>query len=120
MKLTTLNIPLWHELKYPGPHLRHQWYNAAAKKVDGRLFDDPFPNFDSIPNIEGFGIRINERLNDVLILWWSWVGLLLVGVFTFVYSRCTGDSSSAFGLGAYLVAVFAVYIQLQLAWWRRG
>ncbi|KAI3394653.1 hypothetical protein diail_2463, partial [Diaporthe ilicicola] len=87
MRLTTLNIPLWHELKYPGPHLRHQWYNAAAKKLDGRLFDDPFPNFDSIPNIVGYGIRINERVNEVLILWWSWVAILITGFFVFVYYR---------------------------------
>ncbi|KAL1853897.1 hypothetical protein Daus18300_011639 [Diaporthe australafricana] len=91
MRLTTLNIPLWHELKYPDPHLRHQWYNAAAKKLDGRLFDDPFPNFDSIPNIVGYGIRINERLNDVLILWWAWLAILVTGIFIFVLRTPTAD-----------------------------
>lgn len=120
MRLTTLNIPLWHELRYPGPHLRHQWYNAAAKKIDGPLFEEPFPNFDSIPNIVGYGIRVNERLNDVLILWWCWVLILMTGGIVIIFARYTGDASSAFGMGAYLIAALTVYIQLQYAWWRRG
>lgn len=119
MRLTTLNIPLWHELRYPGPHLGHQWFNAAAKKLDGRLFNTPLPN-DCLPDIVGYGIRVNERLNEVLILWWSWVAILITGIFVLVYIRWTGDHSSAFGLGAYLVAALAVYIQLQYAWWRRS
>lgn len=85
------------------------------KKVDGALYRPS----GTIEDVVGYGVRINERLNDVLVLWWSFVFILVTGVFVYLYSRCTSDDSSAFGLGAYLVAVFTVYIQLQYAWWKR-
>lgn len=66
----------------------------------------------------GYGVRTNERLNDVLILWWSFIFILATGDFVYVYSYCKGDDMSAFGLGAYLVAAFTVYVQLQYARWK--
>lgn len=107
-------INLWH-MRRPGPHTEVYWYNTVPKKVDGALYRPS----GTIEDVVGYGVRINERLNDVLILWWSFIFMLVTGVVVYVYSRCTSDDSSAFGLGAYLVAVFTVYIQLQYAWWKR-
>lgn len=105
---------LWH-MRRPGPHTEVYWYNTVPKKVDGALYRPS----GTIEDVVGYGVRINERLNDVLVLWWSFIFILVTGAFVYVYSRCTSDDSSAFGLGAYLVAVFTVYIQLQYAWWKR-
>lgn len=56
-----------------------------------------------LPSFEGFGVRINERLNEVLTIWWCWIGLLQGDWrFLFVHSKFTSENSSAFGLGAYL------------------
>lgn len=105
---------LWH-MRRPGPHTEVYWYNTVPKKVDGALYRPS----GTVEDIVGYGVRINERLNDVLVLWWSFISILVTGVFIYVYSRSTGDNSSAFGMGAYLVAAFTVYIQLQYAWWKR-
>ncbi|KAF3761362.1 hypothetical protein M406DRAFT_357705 [Cryphonectria parasitica EP155] len=107
-------INLWH-MRQPGPHTEFYWHNTVPKKLDGPLHRPP----GTLENVVGYGVRINERLNDVLILWWSLVLILLTGLFIFVYSKCTGDNSSAFGLGAYLVAALTIYVQLQYAWWKR-
>lgn len=106
---------LWH-MRRPGPHTEVYWYNTVPKKVDGALYRPS----GAAEDVMGYGVRINERLNDVLVLWWSFIFILATGVLIYVYSRYTGDSSSAFGLGAYLVAAFTVYIQLQYAWWKRS
>lgn len=80
------------------------------KKIDGPFFEEPFPNFESIPSIAGYGIRVNERLNDVLILWWCWILILMTGGIVIIFARYTVDTYSAFGMGAYMVAAFTVYI----------
>ncbi|KAG6362806.1 hypothetical protein INS49_007900 [Diaporthe citri] len=110
--IKTMN--LWH-MRRPGPHTEVYWYNTVPKKVDGALYRPS----GTVGDVVGYGVRINERLNDVLVLWWCFVFILATGVFIYVYSRCTSDDSSAFGMGAYLVAALTVYIQLQYAWWKR-
>lgn len=106
---------LWHMCR-PGPHTEVYWFNTVPKKVDGALYRPA----GTAEDVVGYGVRINERLNDVLVLCWSLIFVLGTGLFIYVYARCTSDNSSALGLGAYLMAVFMVYIQLQYAVWKRA
>lgn len=84
------------------------------KKLDGCLSWSP----DTQDDVLGYGIRINERLNLALILFWTLMGFLLTGIVVAVFAARTGDNSSAFGLRAYLIAVLAVYVPLQYEYWR--
>lgn len=110
--------------EYDQARLGRQWsISSLLPGLPARIRNSSYANYlraGRIPNIVGYGIRINERLNDVLILGWAWLAILVTGIFIFVYAKCTGDHSSAFGMGAYLVAALTIYIQLQYAWLRRG
>jgi hypothetical protein len=44
--------------------------------------------------------------------------LVVIGVSVITYAAITADKSSAFGLGAYLVATFTVYISYQYFAWK--
>lgn len=101
------------QLQYQPPIPRF-WYGRVPKRLDGRLSWSPGTRDDVL----GYGIRINERLNLVLILFWTLVGFLLTGIVVAVFAARTGDNSSAFGLGAYLIAVLAVYVPLQYEYWK--
>lgn len=91
------------------------WYTRVPKKLDEPLFWPP----DTDEDVLGYGIRIKEKLNIVLVLCWALVGLVLTGVAVVLCAARTGDNSSAFGLGAYLVALLAIYIPLQYESWKR-
>lgn len=113
---STKTINLWHMGRHSGPHTEVYWYHTVPKKVDGTGLYRPAGTVD---DVVGYGVHMHERLNEVLVLWWSLVSLAATGGFVVVYSRCTGgDNSSALGLGAYLMAAFTVHIQLQYAWWK--
>lgn len=109
------SLNLWH-FRQRGPHLEYFWYDTVPKKVDGGLFRPP----GTRGSVVGYGIRINERLNASLVLRWLLVALILTGASVVIYAVCTRDNSSAFGLGAYLIAVLTVYVSLQYEAWKRA
>lgn len=59
---------LWH-MRRPGPPTEVYRYNTVPKKVDGALYRPS----GTVEDVVGYEVRINVRLNDVLILWWSFV-----------------------------------------------
>jgi uncharacterized membrane protein len=106
------HIPLRHLLK-PGPHTDRFWMTMIPKKLRDPLVRVPGNN----QHVIGWGIRMNEKLNWVFILPSILVILLAVSVGVIIYAAATSDNSSAFGLGAFLVAIFTVYLTYQyLAW----
>jgi hypothetical protein len=109
-----LDIPLSHLLK-PGPHLDIFWMMTIPKKLGQPLTRRPGVGGQ---RVIGWGIRINECLNWVLILCAMLVLLVVIGVSVIAYAAITSDKSSAFGLGAYLVATFTVYISYQYFAWK--
>lgn len=110
-----LTMNLWH-MRKDGPHTECFWYDVVPKKLDEGLFRPR----GTRGHVLGYGIRINERLNVSLILCWMLVGGVLTGVAVVVFSACTGDDSSAFGLGAYLIALLAIYIAWQYEVWKEA
>jgi hypothetical protein len=108
------DIPLRHLLK-PGPHTDQFWKTTVPKKLHQPLIRQPGTGGQrSI----GWGIRINEGLNWVVISSSILVILVVIGVGVIIYAAITSDKSSAFGLGAYLVAIFTVYITYQYFAWK--
>ena len=68
--------------------------------------------------VVGWGIDIKEELNWRCILFFISAVLLLTGVGVVIYVVVASDPSSAFGLGAYLVAVITTFIAYQYFAWR--
>lgn len=110
------DIPLQHLLK-PGPHTDRFWITTIPKKLRDPLVRLPG---NHSPPVIGWGVRINESLNWVIILLFILVVLFLIGVGVILYAGITSDNSSAFGLGAFLVALFTVYITYQYFAWREN
>lgn len=73
----------------------------------------------TISTIEHKGIGLwlrhtkNEKLNVLLVLYWSFVVIIVTVLVTMVYKLLTKDNSSAFGLRTYRVAIWTCYILLQ-------
>lgn len=106
-------IPLSHLLK-PGPHTDRFWITTFPKKLREQLVRRPGADGQ---RVIGWGIRINEGLNWSYILLLTLILLIVIGLIVIVYAMTTSDGSAAFGLGAFLVAVFTVYSTYQyLAW----
>jgi hypothetical protein len=108
------DIPLSHLLK-PGPHTDFFWMMTIPKKLGQPLTRQPGTGGQ---RVIGWGIRINECLNWVVILCSMLVLLVVIGISVIAYAAITSDKSSAFGLGAYLVATFTVYISYQYFAWK--
>lgn len=114
MDVEFANIPLSHLLK-PGPHTDQFWLATMPKKLKQPLTRIPGIHGQSVI---GWGIRINEGLNWGVLLLYMLSVLLMVGVIVILYVIFTSDESSAFGLGAYLVAVIGVYSSYQYVRWK--
>ncbi|KAK7915253.1 hypothetical protein PG985_012956 [Apiospora marii] len=106
-------IPLSHLLK-PDPHMDRFWITTFPKKMGEEL---PRRPGDHGQRVIGWGVRVNEALD------WRYIILLvlvipsLIGIIVVAYAAVTSDVSSASGLGAFLVALFTVFITYQyLAW----
>ncbi|KAF4847349.1 hypothetical protein CGCSCA4_v005615 [Colletotrichum siamense] len=108
-----LRIPLEH-LILPGAHSDNFWINTVPKKLKSELRRYPG---ESVPVI-GWGIKVNEGLNWSHLLRLILVVIFLIGGCLGAYSAVKSDDSSAFGLGAFLTAVFAVYIPFQYYSWK--
>lgn len=66
----------------------------------------------------GWGVRINERLNWLVVMLGILSMLIVICISVGAYSAATSDKSSAFGLGAFLTALFAAYIIYQYFAWK--
>jgi hypothetical protein len=109
-------IPLKHLLK-PGPHTDNFWLTRFPKKVQDPLFR--LPGSYGLPVI-GWGIRVNESLNWSAVLLSIIIILLMIGLSVIIYALATSDNSSAFGLGALLVGLMAVYLPYQVYAWKEN
>jgi hypothetical protein len=107
------SIPLLHLLK-PGPHTEDFWINMFPKKLLTPLVRPSGPGGQLVV---GWGIRINETLNWAVVLLWLVVTLVAISIVVIAYSAITSDNSSAFGLGAYLVALVAIYSSYHFMSW---
>jgi hypothetical protein len=106
------DIPLPHLLKQ-GPHTDKFWITTFPKRLR-----EPLVRGDDGQRVIGWGIRINESLNWAVILLSILLILLAIGVVVIVYTVITSDNSSAFGLGAFIVTLFTVYLTYQYFTWK--
>lgn len=107
------DVPLAHLLK-PGPHLDKFWLNTFPKKLHQELQRHPGTDHDVV----GWGIRVNESLNWSIILLGLLILLVITGIGVIIYSVFKSDDSAAFGLGAFLMALVAVYLPYQYFAWK--
>lgn len=110
------DIPLRHLLK-PGPHTDRFWTTTFPKKTLSPLVRVPGHQGQ---RVVGLGIRINEGLNSAFVLLSILMILLVIGAGVIIYARATSDNSSAFGLGAFIVAILTVYLTYQYLAWKEG
>lgn len=110
-----LGMNLWH-MRKDGPHTECFWYDVMPKKLNEGLFRPP----GTRGHVYGYGIRIHEKLNVLLVLSWSLIAIITTGIVTMIYALLTKDTSSAFGLGAYLMAILTLCISLQYEVWKRS
>lgn len=109
-------IPLEHLLK-PGPHSENFWITRFPKKIRDPL--SRLPGTGGM-KVTGWGIHVNECLNWSTVLFLILITLLVIGLSVAVYAVTTSDSSTAFGLGSFLVALFTVYFTYQYFAWREN
>ncbi|KAI1330599.1 hypothetical protein F5Y16DRAFT_338820 [Xylariaceae sp. FL0255] len=108
------DIPLKHLMK-PGPHTDKFWITTFPKKLDLQLVR---PAGQNGQRVIGWGIHIKEKLNWPYILLVMFAMLLVSSGAVAIYAIVTSDHSSAFGLGAFLVALMTVYITYQYFAWK--
>ena len=111
-----IDIPLSHLLK-PGPHTDRFWVTIFPKKLREPLARRPGPDGQ---RVIGWGIRINEELNWGYILLLILIILVAISFSVVAFAAVTSDNSSAFGLGAFLAALFTVYITYQYIAWKEA
>lgn len=109
-------MPLQHMLK-PGNHFARAsdpcwWNKAIPKKLNTRL--------DHSAGMNGWGIQINEVLNKRLVTIWVLLLVIATAPVVITYSLVTKDTSTAAGLGAYLVAILAFLATLHYQNWAMG
>ncbi|KGO53939.1 hypothetical protein PEX1_041120 [Penicillium expansum] len=109
-------IPLNHLLK-PGPHSDNFWITRFPKKIRDPL--SRLPGSGGM-KVTGWGIHVNECLNWTVVLLSMFITLLIIGLSVTIYALTTSDSSSAFGLGSFLVALFTVYFTYQYFAWKEN
>ncbi|KAI2618352.1 hypothetical protein GGR54DRAFT_150172 [Hypoxylon sp. NC1633] len=110
-------IPLYH-LCTPGDqnHLDKFWLTRIPRKLRTELVRPA----GHTQRVVGWGIHVNEGLNWVPILASLLFLLILFGLVVVLYAMATSDNSSAFGLGAYLVAVLTLYMTFQYFSWKEA
>lgn len=113
VELASIPLP---ELLTPQDHLDNFWLDTFPKKLSEQLQRPP----GSKGHVFGWGIRINETINLSVILLGILCLLTITGVVVGVYSAITSDDSSAFGLGAYLVALMTLYFTYQYFAWKES
>ncbi|ENH75855.1 Nephrocystin-3 [Fusarium oxysporum f. sp. cubense race 1] len=114
--IDVLHIPLPHLLE-PGPHVDRFWITTFPKKLTEQLSRNPGAGGQ---RVIGWGIRINEELNWRCILLLLIIILVVTGISVITYALIASDGSSAFGMGAYLVAVLTTFITYQYFAWKDG
>lgn len=106
-----LSIPKFSHLLKPGTHSYDFWLKTFPKKLRGEL--------DHQPAVVGWGLIIHEGWDNVVLLS-SILGLTtLVGIAVLIYAVITHDASSAFGLGAYAIAVITLVFTVKYSAWQQ-
>ena len=90
-------IPLAHLMK-PGPHHDLFWLMIFPKKLS-----------EELRRPAGTGQRV---VGWATVLLGILTGLIAISVAVIVYRAAISDDSSAFGLGAFLAALFSIYVNL--------
>lgn len=107
-----LSIPKFSHLLKPGIHSYDFWLKTFPKKLRAEL--------DHQPAVVGWGLIIHEGWDTVVLLS-SILGLtILVGVAVLIYAVITHDASSAFGLGAYAIAVVTLMFTVKYWAWQEN
>lgn len=107
-------IPLSY-LTLPGKHSDDGWLTMFPKKLHTTL--SRLPGVAN-PSVGGWGIIVNEFFNWTHFLLLALIGVVLIGIVVAVYWGISSDASSAFGLGAFLVAVCKLSISLNYSYWQ--
>lgn len=90
------------------------WLRRLAKKQRVRLELGAEPN----DGVVGYGLLIEERVSGRFVMLFLFLALLLTAVAISVYSKYTGDNSSALALGAFLAAVLVVFPSYHFLTWK--
>ncbi|KAF4489906.1 hypothetical protein CGGC5_v002903 [Colletotrichum fructicola Nara gc5] len=107
-------IPLSH-LTLPGKHSDDGWLTMFPKKLQTPLSRLPGA---ANPSVVGCGIIVNEVFNWTHFVLLALIAVVLIGIVVAVYWGISSDASSAFGLGAFLVAVCTLSISLNYSYWQ--
>jgi hypothetical protein len=105
-----LSIPKFGHLLKPGVHSYDFWLKTFPKKLNGPLSEQPA--------VMGWGLIIHETWDWVVILTAVLISMVLLGVGVVLYAVLAHDASSAFGLGAYLVAIIMLVGTLKYWSWQ--
>ncbi|KAJ5632668.1 hypothetical protein N7490_009007 [Penicillium lividum] len=73
---------------------------------------------DNGQRVIGWGIRVNESLSWGTLLLSILVVLTAISISVILYAKITLDNSSAFSLGAFVAALFTVYLTYQYFAWK--
>ena len=94
-----------------------RWSACLPKRLEEQLESR---RRSSEPNIviTGWGIHIDEGLNEEALACITFVTLVISGIVSIVYSVKTGDTSSGFALGAYLASVIGVFVAMMYYRWQ--
>ena len=94
-----------------------RWSTCLPKRLEEQL---ETKRRSSEPNvvITGWGVHIDEGLNEEALACITFLTLLLSGIVSFVYSVKTGDTSSGFAIGAYIATVIGVFVAMMYDRWQ--
>ena len=108
-----LNIPKFSHLLKPGGHHYDFWLKTMPKKLHTEL--------ECRPAVIGWGLMIHETWDWVMILSGMLVLMMLFGVAVSIYAAISHDPATAFGFGAYAVAVVTLIFTVKYwAWHESG
>lgn len=105
------SIPLWH-LTQPGPHSNDFWLKRFPKKLRYPLL---MPGSDE--TAVGWGIRLNEKLDLSHFLYVILLTCTAITAIVVTYAIAASDAASAFGLGAAIAALVAIWVPYQYFCW---
>jgi hypothetical protein len=109
-EITNLDDVLLHSLLESGPHLDHYWLDMFPKKLHETLeYRSGSPDANT-----GWGIRIVDGLNWIIILRLSLAVVAFSGILGLIYSIVKKDPGGGFTMAGYLVTlIFLGFAYLQ-------
>jgi hypothetical protein len=108
--IEVLSIPQFSHLLKPGIHSYDFWLKTFPKKLRAELTYQPA--------VVGWGLIIHEGWDWVVLLSNMLVLTILVGVAVVLYAIFTHDPASAFGFGAYAMAVITLLFTVKYWAWQ--